>query len=121
MGGAGVNYYFLFNNPVQRFGGYWGTNADVPGATATFFDSLGNQIGSAQSIQAPLGQWAWDGWQSTIGFSRVNIVASNSFGGFIDSDDLQMTPFAVPEPSTIAVLILGVAAATRLRRNRKSR
>lgn len=118
MGGAGANYYFLFNTPADKFGGYWGTIADVPGATAKFYDVNNNQIDVTQSIASPLGQWQWNGWQSTVPIKKVEIYANNSFGGFIMSDALQYTPNAVPEPTTWVVFALGGLALTRLRRRK---
>lgn len=114
MGGAGVNYEFVFSNPVARFGGYFATNADAPGATATFFNAANQQIGGPLAIGAPMGQWQWDGWEYLPGISRISITANNQWGGFIMSDDLQYD--AVPEPATLAALGLGLAAVARRRR-----
>ncbi|MBX7135976.1 MAG: PEP-CTERM sorting domain-containing protein [Fimbriimonadaceae bacterium] len=114
LGGAGVNYAFDFNTPAMAFGGYWGTNADAAGATAKFFDANNNQIDATQAIGAPIGQWQWNGWTSTVGIKRVEIYANNGWGGFIMSDALQYS--AVPEPATLAVLGLGIIAVVRRRR-----
>jgi hypothetical protein len=114
LGGAGVNYQFTFTAPAFQFGGYFQTNADSPNGTATFFDALNNQIGGPLALSAPQGQWAWNGWQYAGGISRVVITASNQFGGYIMSDDIQYN--AVPEPATLAALGLGAAALLRRRR-----
>lgn len=114
LGGAGVNYAFDFNTPAGAFGGYWGTNADVAGATAKFFDVNNIQIGSDQAVGAPIGQWQWNGWTSSVGIKRVEIYSANAFNGFVMSDALQYS--AVPEPATMAVLGLGIVALMKRRR-----
>lgn len=106
MGGAGVNYQFIFNTPAFQFGAYFGTNADAAGATATFYDAANAQIGGPMAIAAPMGQWQWDGWEFAGGIKRIEIVASNQWGGFIMSDDLEYNP--VPEPGAIVALAVGL-------------
>lgn len=106
MGGAGVNYAFVFNTPAFEFGAYFATNASAPGATATFFDANNAQIGGPMAIGAPMGQWQWDGWQYAGGIKRIEIVAINTSGGFIMSDDLEYN--AVPEPAAIVGLVAGL-------------
>jgi len=115
MGGAGVNYEYVFNQPALRFGGYFGTNADVPDAVVYFYDENGNQIGGSFNASAPLGQWAWNGWQTTgPGIKRVRIIANNQFRGFIMNDDMQYDP--VPEPATLLAIGAGLAALAARKR-----
>jgi hypothetical protein len=116
MGGAGVNYEYDFDTPATMFGGYFGTNADTPDATVTFYDANNAQIGDSMTLSAPLGDWAWNGWQYDGGISRVVIIANNQWGGFIMSDDLEYTG-AVPEPASLLALAggLGLHLARRRR------
>ena len=115
MGGAGVNAEWVFDTPALRFGGFFATNADVPGAIALFFDDAGNMIGQAD-VAAPLGDnWAWDGWETTgPGIKRVQIIANNGFGGFIMHDDMQYT--AIPAPGVLGLFAIGLGMARRRRR-----
>jgi hypothetical protein len=107
LGSAGGGYEFVFSAPAFRFGGYWATNADSPGATATFFDVNNVQVGGPMAVGAPLGQWQWDGWEfAGAGVSRVHIAASNQFNGFIMSDSIEYT--AVPEPGAFVALAAGL-------------
>lgn len=107
LGSAGGGYEFVFVSPAFRFGGYWGTNADSPGATVTFFDAQNVQVGGAMPIAAPMGQWQWDGWEfSGAGVTRVHIDPSNQFNGFIMSDSIEYN--AVPEPGAFVALAAGL-------------
>lgn len=114
IGGAGDNYEYVFTTPALRFGGYFATNANAPDATVAFYDANNFQIGTALTASAPMGQWAWNGWQYAGGIGRVVIRANNQFNGFIMNDDMQYT--AVPEPATLAAFGLGVVAMLRKRR-----
>ena len=106
MGGAGVNYALNFDSPAFQFGAYFQTNADVPDAMATFFDASNVQIGGSVVVSAPLGQWQWNGWEYAQGISRIEIVASNQWDGFIMIDDLEYNP--VPEPGAFVALAAGL-------------
>ena len=115
MGGAGVNAEWVFDTPALRFGGFFATNADVPGAIAIFFDDEGSMIGKAD-ITAPLGNnWAWNGWETTgPGIKSVQIIADNGWGGFIMHDDMQYT--AIPAPGVLGLFAIGLGLARRRRR-----
>jgi hypothetical protein len=104
MGGAGVNQVYNFSIPARRFGGFFGTNADVPGAMATFFDRNGAQIGPPIPVVAPLGAWAWNGWEWPNGISRVEIRSNNVFNGFIMNDNMEYDPLAAASVSGRVVL-----------------
>lgn len=114
MGGAGVNAEWVFDVPALQFGGYFGTNANVPGATAHFYDEGGGLMGTLP-VTAPLGSWAWNGWETTDpgGIKRVQIIANNAYSGFIMHDDMQYT--LIPAPSALALLGLGTLALRRRR------
>jgi hypothetical protein len=91
MGGTSqVTASWEFNPPVARFGGYFGTNYQVPGATATIYGAGGANLGT-YPIQSPQGSYAWDGWEANGGdvITRVDITnAANS--GHIMHDDLEL-------------------------------
>jgi hypothetical protein len=106
LGGAACNYQFIFDTPAFQFGGYFATNADSPGAVATFYDDTNAQIGGPMAIGAPMGQWQWDGWEYAGGIKRIEVVANNQFGGFILSDDLEYN--AVPEPAAFVAIATGL-------------
>jgi hypothetical protein len=113
MGGAGVNAEWVFDVPAKRFGGYFGTNADVPDAMAYFYDEAGNLIDSL-AVGAPLGSWKWNGWETTgAGIKRVEIIANNQYNGFIMHDDMEYT--MIPAPGGLALLGLGSLALRRRR------
>jgi hypothetical protein len=90
-GSAGGITEITFDNPVQKFGGYFGTNNGTPDGVINFFDSSNNQIGSANANVPADCNWYWNGWETASGNSdikRIQLI-SNAFGGaFLDMDDL---------------------------------
>jgi len=91
MGGTG-NVEWVFGVPARRFGGYFTTNSGTPGATARFFD-VNDSLLAEMPVTAGGCRWTWNGWESPRdGIARVEIIASNEFGGFIQHDDMEYTP-----------------------------
>ena len=88
-GGGPVEW--LFNTPATKVGGYFSTNADVPGATIRFYDESNNLLAEV-GAEVPLCQWQWNGWEATgAPIKRIEVISTNQFGGFIMHDDLQVT------------------------------
>jgi hypothetical protein len=112
---GGGGYTFNFATPLSAFGAFFGTNSDAPGATADIYSPSGALLGSF-SVQAPMGQWAWDGWAATGGdtIGSVKITPSNNFGGFVLTDGATGNP--VPAPGAFALLLGGAGVAMRRRR-----
>ena len=90
MAGTGnVTVECVFVVPATKVGGYFSTNADTPGATFNFYDE-NNSLIASESAEVPLCQWQWSGWEATgAPIKRIQVVASNQFGGFIMHDDLE--------------------------------
>jgi len=89
FGSAGGSVRYTFDNPITKFGGYFGTNCGTNDATVTFFDANNNQIGDPVIATTDGCTWTWNGWQSTVPFTRIDVVG-NAFGGaFIDMDDME--------------------------------
>jgi hypothetical protein len=84
---------YTFDNPVSRFGGYFGTNSGYADASVTFYDSSGDLIGSVTAVYPADCNWYWNGWQANAGFviKRIEIKGLNPFGGgFVHMDDMQI-------------------------------
>jgi hypothetical protein len=100
-GGAAV---FTFDDPVARFGGFFGTNFNnnvSSGGSATFFDAGGAQIGSVQTINIDsCGTYRWNGWSSTVPVKKIEVLGlgSGSGGGYIMMDDLEYDRGTGPVP-----------------------
>jgi hypothetical protein len=84
---------FSFDHPVERFGGWFGTNQFFPDATVDFLDVNGQVLASAiASIPADC-QWHWQGWDLGASSQVRKILVSGSpvfTGAFVDFDDLQV-------------------------------
>ena len=103
MGQLGIARW-EFNEPVSRFGGWWENNSGADDATATFFDSQGNSLGSMiarDPVQAQT--WTWNGWESDVPVKSIQVVGNGLINGFIWYDNVQMT-LAVPEPGAIGAM-----------------
>jgi len=90
-GSAGQSAVYTFDNPVSKFGGYFGSNNGTPDAKVAFFDDNGQHISSELAKIPADCNWYWNGWQANAGavIKRVEIYGgSASGGGFIDMDDM---------------------------------
>lgn len=93
-----------FNDPIAKFGGYFGTNSvdastDAPDATANIFD-FNDTLLSSETISLGLGAtWTWNGWESDNGneIKRIEIVGPTFGGAYVQIDSLQAT--SIPDPS----------------------
>lgn len=107
---SAVNATLTFANPVSAFGGYF-ADVDYAPVSLTFFDGLGNQLGTSQSVEHGSNSMDWYGWSSSAGIKTVLFT-----GGVAPvMDDLQAQ--AVPEPASMVVMGLGVVGLLRKRRS----
>jgi hypothetical protein len=85
-----VNVEWIFERPAARFGGYFGTICQDPGATAEFYDESGVLMAAMPMTVPTAGQWAWNGWKATgPGFKRVRIIATD-LDGHVMHDDMEL-------------------------------
>lgn len=101
-----------FTAPVYVFGGYFASVSNYEGGTIRFFNDSG-ELGQA-SVSMPIGAaMTWNGWQSSQGFTALEITSNfqggpNS-GGWFAMDTLQLATSPVPEPSPQLMLLVGLA------------
>ncbi len=88
-GGGGARFTFAPGFAANQFGGYFGTNSNVGGATAYFYDANGNQIGSSVMAFNADCSWNWFGWSITPAAAAVEIVGNYSQGAYVMMDDLE--------------------------------
>jgi hypothetical protein len=89
-----------FDQPVARFGGWFGTNSGTPDATFTFYDALGNVIASQLGSVPADCAWHWLGWDVGAGTPIKRVLCSSVFGGgFLDMDDLEYAGPSTPPPT----------------------
>lgn len=112
-----------FASPVSAFGGYWGAATFGSGTTVTvsFFDVFASLI-DTQTFNYSRdgfgdGLLEWHGWNSTTGIGAITYS-----GDYVVNDGLQINAAnvsAVPEPSSMALLLMGgLPLAKKLRRRR---
>lgn len=110
---------FVFNEPVEQFGGYVATNSGESGGLVEFFDADDALLGTASldvTFATGSAAYAWNGWRSDAAFSRVRITSNGVLGGFLGFDDLEVMAVAVPAPGCIVLLAFGLATGRRRRR-----
>jgi hypothetical protein len=114
VGQLGVGRW-TFVTPQRRFGGWWENNSGADDATVTFFDGSGGVIGSMVARVPALGQtWVWNGWQSDVPFTRIEVAGNGLINGFIWYEDMSIS--SVPEPASAGGLLLIAAFGWRGRR-----
>lgn len=119
---VGGNLVFTFTNPVQFFGAY------LTGIQTNFFsDRITFNDGSAQSFtlagtgtSSGVGETAFFGF-TDAGRSITSITITTgdaNSGDFIGVDDVSYQVAAVPEPTTLTLLGLGLAGVIARHRRR---
>jgi hypothetical protein len=100
---------YTFDQPVYKFGGYFGVNNGTAGGTAVFYDTSGGLMGSFP-INAPADcSWNWNGWEvtGTTGIQRVEIISNYSVGNYMQMDDMEIDevlPFELSgSPDSVSV------------------
>jgi hypothetical protein len=91
--GSGGYAVFTFDNDIEAFGGYFGTNAWQPGqnhtVTVIFYDRQGGQIDSVLANVTDDCMWNWNGW-SHPGIASIHVINSYGNGGYVDLDSLEV-------------------------------
>jgi hypothetical protein len=90
FGSAGGPAQYKFDSPVQKFGGYFGTNSGTDNGKAIFYDVNNNELASLEFTTAGC-TWTWNGWESTsANIKAITFIGANPFGGgFVDMDDME--------------------------------
>ena len=100
--------YFTYSGPVEIFASFGGEQLTV--STISAFDQ--NILSSGNPINELLGLNGL--------FDQIRIVGSGEFGGFtMDSVTFDTVDATVPEPATLSLMGIGVAAAFVRRRRQK--
>ena len=104
MGGATE---IIFDTPIAKFGGYFGTNSNVDDGTIEFYDAAGALIATSPVDADADCAWHWNGYQSSVAVKRV-VLSSNYGGGFLDMDSLECA-FASTAPTVYCTAGTSVA------------
>ncbi|MBL8219036.1 MAG: PEP-CTERM sorting domain-containing protein [Bryobacterales bacterium] len=105
-----------FASTMQRVGFYHSGNQEDD-FTVTFF--LGNVETGSLLVAQTDSPAEFFGAQDTGGFDRIEITAPVNRNGFFAFDDLRFEGDAVPEPSTYALMAMGLCGLAWMRRTRR--
>ena len=104
-----------FASPAIRFGGWFENNSGADDATLYFYDATDNLIGLAVAgVPADPAGWRWNGWESDLPFTRIDVVGNGVIEGFIWYEDMQLV--TVPEPAAGLLLLMGASCVLARRR-----
>ena len=83
-----------FDRPVQRFGGWFGSDW-IDSGSATFLDAAGQVIDSESFQMSPCSSgcaWTWNGWDAGSGspVSAIILDTATATGGHFELEDLEV-------------------------------
>ena len=82
---------YRFDRRIQRFGGYFASNAPEGVVTIRFIDSGGDVIDEVVANVPNNCTWRWNGWEAPGAIiKRVQIESSANGGGFVMMDDMRV-------------------------------
>ena len=116
---TGAELYLDFHSPVDEvFGLAWAMGVQQPSIVVRAFNDLGAQIGA----DLPAGPFVADeSWRFTVPdgqkISRIEFVPIDCGGGGAAVVNLEQFTF-VPEPTSLAMIVLGLCALVVMRRGR---
>jgi len=91
FGSAGQYAEYTFDEPVGKFGGWFGSHSGYPDATVEFYDVNDNLLGSVDADIPADCEWYWHGWETQgEAIARISVIGDNPYGGgFILMDDME--------------------------------
>ncbi len=108
-----------FSTPIHQFGGYVATNSGANGGLVRFFDVQDQLIATAPldvTFAPGIAPYTWNGWFTSVPFSRITISSNGVLAGFLGIDGLQAT--VIPAPGAlVGLLMLGSIGSRRRSRH----
>jgi len=93
-GSAGGYTNVTFDDPIGKFGGYFGNHTNVDGCTLNFYDADNNLLGSEYIDNPADCTWRWYGFESTdVGITSIDIIGTG-YEAFVLMDDMEASAFA---------------------------
>ena len=94
FGSAGGFAEYTFDNPVQRFGGYFGNHTPDPTFGTVILLDVNNNVLATLPINTPNDcNWYWGGWDAGAGpkIKKAQIYGAPAFGGGFElMDDMEV-------------------------------
>ncbi len=91
FGSAGQYAEYTFDEPVGKFGGWFGSHSGFDNATIEFYDVDDNLLETLTADIPSDCEWYWNGWETQgAAIGRISIIGDNPYGGgFVLMDDME--------------------------------
>ncbi|MCB9915394.1 MAG: hypothetical protein H6828_09630 [Planctomycetes bacterium] len=93
FGGAGNPVRYTFDDAIDRFGGWFGTNSpSASDGVILFYDAAGTLLHNDLVVAPNDCTWTWNGWDTGgVPVKSIELIGNHSNGGYLMMDDMEVS------------------------------